>query len=332
MPSEAGEASYLPEGSRFRGDSFSRVKVKMKKVVLDLIAGGKANFKERIMDFIRREFEFNSEKDNLRKYFEHLGVPVRLYPRYNRFLDRCEYLNNRGMNADLAELYESIPHIPSSVFPQFSDHYDLKNLFPPTLLPDDGDSPGQFVPINFKTSSSQTKFLLAGLHSGGKSFFLENIVLLSILGQIGFELPAEGLVVPKYNRIFYYRNVQNSGSNSGKAERELGDIDCISRQAKAGDLLIFDEFLDSTTPEVATWLGPEILGGLQKKKATVFVSTHRGQDYKSLQMDGWTIMSPEHEIQSGRVVPSRKLKMGMPNEEINGRYVRERYQYIKRRR
>ena len=122
----------------------------------------------------------------------------------------------------------------------------------------------------------------------------------------------------------YYKNKDNGLHGEGKLIEEVGAIRNIVDQAEKGDLVVFDEFLDSTTTGIATWLAPELLGRLGRSGATVFVSTHRSADYSELERNGWTILSPEHEIKNGKVTPTRRLKRGRPNERINRRFVREK--------
>ena len=300
-----------------------RVQVKMRRAVLDMVRGGRHEFKTRIVEFVKDEFDFDPDVDNVRSYFERLAVPVRLNNKYRPLLERCRELN-RGFRAGSEESIDR--EIPSPVYPQLGRHYDIRALFPPSLLKDWGIP--EFVPIDFATKDSERKFLLAGLHSGGKSFFLENLVLASVLGQLGEPMPAGSLLLPRYDRIFYFRNAENGGNGAGKLDTEINAINGIINKSGSNDLLVFDEFLDSTTTGVATWLGPELLARLDKKKATVFVSTHRNVDYAILEQNGWTLMSPEHIIERGRVVPTHRIQRGLPDESINRRYVRERFKDV----
>ena len=183
-----------------------------------------------------------------------------------------------------------------------------------------------FVPIDFKTRVSEKKFLIAGLHSGGKSFFLENIVLASILGQAGLMLPADSIKLPKYDHIYYYRNVDNC--EGGKLETELRAVDRIINKAGSGDLIVIDEFLDSTSAEIANSLGSSILDRLVKSKSTVFVTSHRNTNYDQLSKAGWTLLSPDYDIEGEKVKPTLSLTRGPPDAKVNERYILEKYDGI----
>ena len=297
--------------------------VKMKKAVLNLAERGENNFKARIIKFAMDEFEFDSENQNLRSLIEQLGLPVRLYAKHKKLLN----LNEDGyVDSWRDEIYAHQP-VTSETTPTFGGHYDIRNLCPINLLGRYGVS-SEFTPIDLKTRCSENKFLLVGLHSGGKSFLLENLVLASIYGQIPLNMFADKIKMPRYERIFYYKNPDNNRNGKGKAEKEVADIAKITKEARKGDLLVFDEFLDSTDVSIASWLGPDLLEPLRKSKATVFVSTHRAHDYKALEKAGWTIMSPGYKIEKGIVTPTHTIERGIPNPQINKKYMRQRVNSI----
>jgi hypothetical protein len=314
IPDQTNKSPYQIEniGNGENLHDLYEVKVKMKKTVLSMVKQGKDHFKRGIMQFVDDEFSFMPGEENLRWDFEQLAVPVRLYSAYRNFLDKSREVESE-QNFSLT-------------YPDFSYHYEIKNLFPLNLL--NIWSKNEPVAINFKTKRSERKFILAGLHSGGKSFFLENLVLALITGQIPLRMPAEQLVLPNYKKIFYYRNPNNGGSGDGKLIGEVRATENIISQAGKDDVIFLDEFLDSVSTGTATYLVPLMLDRLRKSAATVFVSTHRGIDYKKLEMNGWAIMSPEHQIINGRVVPAHKLKRGIPDERINRRFVAEKCEKI----
>jgi len=305
------------------GNTEAEIKLRLKKLALKLAQQGISGFREKIISFVKSELQYSPNEENVRSCFEALAVPIRLQYAYTRLLERCMESSEEDLREGRQGLVAKLNH------PRFAQHYDIRNLFPPSLLEAGGHK--QCVPIDFKTKRGEKKFLLAGLQSGGKSFFLENLVLLSLLTHSGLDLLGDSPVLPKYNRILYYSNPNNSGNDSGKFLTGMGNIEEIANEAKTGDGIFFDDFLDSGAPHVTTWYSPIILEKLRKSGATVFVSTHRAVNYKQLQREGWVIMSPEHRIKDGKVVPSRKLKRGIPDPEINRRYVeQEREKFLKK--
>lgn len=296
----------------------NQVKLRMKKAVLGLAKKGKQDFRERIKRFVNQEFSYSESRDNLRSGFESLAMPIRLYKLYRELFDEFEefVIENEQEGSQLV--------LPNKVYPIFKNNYDLRNLFPPSLIGNCWQGLDEAVPIDFRTRPNENKFLIAGLHSGGKSFFLENLVLLTILGQVPFQMFADSLVIPTYNRVTYYRGVSNHKNGEGKLFEEKKKIEEILSDAKKGDLLVFDEFLDSAATGVATWLVPHLLDKMKKTRATVFVSTHRGVNYNHQEKAGWVVLTPEYKIRKGKIILSHKLKRGRPNEKVNIRYVQQR--------
>ena len=323
MPKGEIEFKSEEKKSEWRDELFDEVRVKMKKQAIRIAKGLGLDFRKKMMDYVKREFRFRSGEENLRSDFERLAFPVRLHAFYNKFLEECEDYPSRLGYED--EDFEDFHKMPDLFSPKFGRSYDIRGLFPPKLMKK--YLLDRFVPIDFKSTSSEKKFLIAGLHSGGKSFFLENIVLSSIFGQVGFDIPAEYITLPKYERIYYYRNIENH-TREGKLETELNAINEIIREAGPRDLVVIDEFLDATSADIANSLGSEILDRLMKLKSTVFLTSHRNTDYKRLSKNGWIIMSPDYIIEGDRVKPTLTLSRGPPDEEINKRYVRERYSEI----
>jgi len=315
MPGKARDPCYRPKNRGGGIYELGKVQVKMRGAVLKAIKQATEGFRRRIINFVRTELE--SPNDNIRENFERLAAPIRLHYKYSRLVEKCREGETRS---------DWLPDdniMPPLITPSFGQDYNVQNLFPLSLTETGGHE--EYVPINFGTKGER-KVLIVGLHSGGKSFILKNLTLLSIIAQAGENVPANpGLTLPLYERISYYINPNNGRNNSGKLDTEVEDVTAISNQAQEGDLQVFDELLDSADPGAATWLTPVILRKLMRNPGTVLASTHRGVDCAALEKDGWTIMSPEHLIRDGKVVPAQKLKRGWPDEGINRRYVSEKY-------
>jgi len=332
MPQEIMEyRGSEKEISRKTDDLLEDVRFRFKKGVVSLVEEMGMEFKSGIIDFVRGELRSDPEVNNLRRSYESFALPLRLGRYYGRFLDACEkYLPSDSFNdweIEAEELIiQEVPSIPEATYPSFGDHYDISSLFPPKLMRMRRID-GRSVPIDFETSPDERKFLIAGLHSGGKSFFLENIVAASIIAQMGLALPAERITLPSYERIFYFKD---SGDlyrpGMGSLETQLESIEEITRSAGERDLVVIDEFLDSASPEIASHLGPIILGKLMASEATVFVTSHRDTEYSRLSREGWTLMSPDYDVVGGIVKPNLKIKRGPPEKGINQRYIMQRYE------
>jgi len=319
---------------------FRTIRVKMKKQAIAIAQEAGVNFRRRILDYVREEFRFKQGRENLRRDFEQLALPARLGAFYESFLNRCEkyeadlirnYSYWGGLDTHEAEaaieqaaqkeFAQGFSPMSFTVYPSFGKGYDIRGMFPPKLMTRNRFE-DIFVPLSFQSKPSERKFLLAGLHSGGKSFLLENLVLASVLAQAGFSMPADSVQLPIYDNIYYYKNAEDHG---GRLDSELTEIEGIVRKAKARDLVIIDEFLDSTSAEIANSLGPAILDRLVELKSTVFVTSHRSTDYNHLAETGWTLMSPDYAVRGDKVIPTKTLVRGPPEADINRRYIVDKY-------
>ncbi len=352
-----GEISFSPEKTRelIRGanpELAYTLRLKMKKEALKVAESLEVGFRRGVMDWVKSEFKFIPERNNLRTSFEQLAMPARLYSHHQGILESTEEYNETLAIRMFEEKHEGgwkkvfeemgqdefaqrvseffgngVSPIPSPIYPIFGNHYDISGLTPPLLLDIWGGFYKPFIPIGFKTDSSERKFFLTGLHSGGKSFFLENIVLASVLGNLGLSLPANHITLPRHERIFYYRN-EGDTNGGGKCETELRRVREIIQEAGERDLVVIDELLDSANAGIATALSPKIFGQLVNSPATVFISSHRNSNYQWLAERGWTLLHPGHTIDDEKVVPTYKIERGSPNEEANIKYMEARYQDI----
>ena len=270
-------------------------------------------------------------------------MPTRLHHLYTGFLEHSQesnqHLAKRAMGAILTGEHENLDErelmakameskhgtgralMPDQVYPEFADHYDIKGLFPPTMLTRyQGAKP--FVPINFKTKPGEKRFYVCGLNSGSKTFTFENLVLLDILANIGIPLFGEQITIPKYDNIYYFRGIR-SDDDKGQFATDLRAITHIANRAGPNDAVFFDEFCDFTEAAVADTLGPQKLEELSQCDATMFISSHRGFNHRSLRAKGWTILTPEHEIVNDEVQPLLRLRRGFPDHSICVRYMQE---------
>ncbi len=354
---ESGEVAMMPKmpragriprknaksGMDFDSDWLYDIRLAMKKMVAKYQGEVWSHFRTGVLDFVRSEFSIDGG-DNLRRSYERFALPVRFARRYQLYLDGVEEYPSLGVadearaiaeHADMGfegeidprafvQMYNGLagPLVPEPIYPKFGKHYDVQGLFPPLLMKKYGYyCDDRFIPIDFQTEEGESKFLLAGLHSGCKSFYLKNLALLSILGQAGLRVPAGSATIPKYDHIYYYRNV--SESTGGSFQSEVADVDRIIKKSGKHDLVLVDEFLDKGDNEVAAAFGPKLLDRFLQTDATVFVISHRSEDYRTLESNGWTLMTPDYAEFGSDVVPLKRLRRGAPDPGINLRYMEQ---------
>ncbi len=173
-------------------------------------------------------------------------------------------------------------------FPEINNEgrFMIKNCFPIGTHTDTSSA----VNVDFQYSRDDKNILLSGPHSGGKTELLKNIGVSHIVGLSGLWLPAEKAEIPLTDRIitsFSKKKEQNMGS----LESELREIDEVINGLKPRDLVLWDEFIDTTKPELAKYLEEPFLRRFAQSPASVLLVSHRAA---RLSDDvGFRLMYPE---------------------------------------
>ncbi len=179
--------------------------------------------------------------------------------------------------------------------PEINDQgiFKVENAYPITTFLN-GLSP---VLFSFGYDRIIRKFLIGGAHSGGKSELLKNVGGYHIVGLGGGILPCEeGAKIPLTNRIVTsFTKSQEVGRGSLESE-EKALLEELRRNGK-DDLLLIDEFLNTTNPELALHLSDLLYGGLEgltpglaNIPGAVLVVDHRAS---RMEQEGFVFLSPE---------------------------------------
>jgi len=317
---------HLNDDEKERGKPNTRVFSEVKKTLID-------RFGARVTNLIFEQFAARPKVNNLRAQYEKMALPIQLSDFRTSLIEWCksydrsiEKFSKRGRRGNFTGLKAGCRYILEDkelIYPKFTkDHYSIKNLFPLTLAFEDNKHIDKFVPIDFITKPGEKNFYLSGLHSGGKSFYLENLVTLHYLAQLGFDVPGEEVKIPRFNRIFYIS--QKKVHQQGKFESELEEIYSMLIQTRVGDALFMDEVFDSTREDVAQGLLPEILDIAEQSPATVFVCSHRNLPPAYLDKSShWVSYTPGFTEEAGHIIPTRTLIRDKPNAEANLSHAKE---------
>lgn len=332
---EAPDATMIAGLSYDLKQIIGGAKIKMKRELAGIAQSITPQFRKRLRDYVKGEFGFGENEDNLRRTFEQFAVPIRLHAAYSKFLEIVDWwesmLSSKMENERWGEDWEPEDELrgempESAIYPKFSDHYDIEGLIPPSSLTrrgfEDEDTP--VVPINFYLASNERKVLFAGLNSGSKSFHLDNLCLTLLTGLIGFPSIAQKAILPRTRKIYYYKGLEGQGG-LGRAEAGLDHIARIIDSAGKDDAIFIDECLDGVDQEVTEILGPKLMDYMGRSPARVFVVSHRIKGYQSLANRGWTIFSPDYTEKNGLIEPAKKLSRGAPKPGINARFIRQRH-------
>lgn len=157
------------------------------------------------------------------------------------------------------------------------------------------------------------KIILNGLHSGGKTYLLNNIPLWHLKALSGFWLNADQANVPVIKRVLHSFSTKKVSYGGGSLFSEMQERARSMVQLKTGDMYLMDEFLQHASPDAAEDLEPVILEEFWRTGATIVVVTHRGE---SLSEDNWNFYSPTFEKKGERIIPTYEFVKGRPSQKI----------------
>lgn len=133
------------------------------------------------------------------------------------------------------------------------------------------------VPLNMKMENANV-VLITGPNAGGKTVVLKTIGLLSLMVASGLHIPAD----PDSN-FHFFKNIlidmgdeQSIENDLSTFSSHLSNINSILHQSDEQTLVLLDEIGTGTDPVEGAALAIAILIQLQKKKASVFATTHHG--------------------------------------------------------
>jgi len=270
--------------------------------------------------FLRAEYETDYDHpDTAVSLVADIATPTMIYDAYSHYLRSFEIAEGEGQDRK-TRMLSSLKY----TFPKFKNKFDIKNLFP-LILKNKYDFYGgeyeaciHYAPINFQTDSDEKKVLLVGLNSGGKSVTLETLATSMLLASAGLPLPADSVVLPKWNKLTYYNNTKRS--SFGKLETEMRDVSGIIKKAKRGNVIIIDNFFEGGSPQVTTHVAGKFLDELTKVDAHILVESHAPLDLDHFEEKGWTIFVPEYTEKKGWIEPTYKVSRGKPDPDVMARY------------
>lgn len=193
--------------------------------------------------------------------------------------------------------------------PEFSDHFDLEELYHP-LLAFVIDSE-KVIRNGFKLGPERRVMIISGPNTGGKTVLLKAVGLSSLMARSGFYIPCAGKAV-----LPFFQNVLAQIGDSQNLELSLssfsGSVEHLKNMlesAQNGSLVLIDEILHATDPDEATALSRAILGELANRGAFAIVTTH----LNGLKVSGeGAFESASMEFDPNKLSPTYRLRVGVP--------------------
>lgn len=133
-----------------------------------------------------------------------------------------------------------------------------------------------FIPNDINMEEEDSIYLITGPNMSGKSTYMRQIALISIMAQIGSFVPAKGASLPIFDAI-YTRIGASDDIVSGESTFmvEMNEVNKALRNATASSLIIFDEIGRGTATFDGMALAQAILEYISKNiKCKTLFSTH----------------------------------------------------------
>lgn len=196
---------------------------------------------------------------------------------------------------------------------------DLTNARHPLI------DPAKVVPNDFSLDGKTTLIVISGPNAGGKTVALKTLGLLVLMSQCGLAIP-----VDEGGSLSYFRHIycdigdsQSLTDNLSTFSGHMSNIGQILSEVGGKDLVLLDEVGTGTSPKEGEAIAFAIISYLIEKHALTLVSSHF-EGLKAYALSHDEITNASMVFDEKRLVPTYKLKMGLPGESY-GLVVAERF-------
>jgi DNA mismatch repair protein MutS2 len=149
--------------------------------------------------------------------------------------------------------------------------YGLESLFNPFLALDSA----RVVACDLRTGASDSRVVVTGPNSGGKTRLLQSIALTQILGQAGSFVPAHRAELPWVSGLFVSLiEHAKADQREGRLGTELLRIRRLFETLRAGSLVILDELCSGTNPSEGEEIFRLVVNLLGELCPLAFITTH----------------------------------------------------------
>jgi DNA mismatch repair protein MutS2 len=169
------------------------------------------------------------------------------------------------------------------------------------------------VPVNVEMGEGVSTLVITGPNTGGKTAALKTMGLLTLMAQSGVPVPADGLT-----RIRVFENVfadigdeQSLAQSLSTFSAHISVITGILETADENTLVLLDELGAGTDPQEGSALGVALLEELDRKGASVVVTTHHNL-LKEFAYRWERASNASTMFDPDTLTPTYQLKMGTP--------------------
>lgn len=291
-------------------------KRKIKGIILDESASGRTVFLEpaALVEGNNDLFELESEERlEIQRILKELSGQIRPYGSY------LQNLIQHVIRLDLIRSKATVSRMYNGTSPEITRELTLvlKQAFHPLLWIKNQASLKPVIPFDLSLDRSNRILVLSGPNAGGKSITMKSVLLIQLLAQSGFLVPAkQGSVLPVFQKCFADIGDQQSIEDDlSTYSSKLKNMRLFLDQADRRTLVAMDEFGSGTDPKMGGAIAEAILNELNRKKVFGVVTTH----YSNLKIFAFQ----QHGLVNGSMVfdqealhPTYELRVGQPGSSF----------------
>ncbi len=291
-------------------------KRKIKGIIHDESGSGKTVFLEpaQLVEGNNDLFELESEeRQEIQRILKELSQRIRPHSDY------LQALINHIIRLDLIRAKAIVSRMYKGTNPEVSRdiRMHLEEAFHPLLWIKNQISGKPVIPFALELDTQNRILVLSGPNAGGKSITMKSVLLIQLMAQAGYLIPAKhGSILPVFQKCFADIGDQQSIEDDlSTYSSKLRNMRQFLEHADRRTLIAIDEFGSGTDPKMGGAIAEAILRSLNKKKAFGVVTTH----YSNLKIFAFQqtgLINGSMVFDQEELHPTYELRVGQPGSSF----------------
>ncbi len=291
-------------------------KRKIKGIIHDESGSGKTVFLEpaQLVEGNNDLFELESEeRQEIQRILKELSQRIRPHSDY------LQALINHVIRLDLIRAKAIVSRMYKGTMPEVTREIrmHLEDAFHPLLWIKNQSTGKPVIPFELALDPQHRVLVLSGPNAGGKSITMKSVLLIQLLAQAGYLVPAKhGSVLPVFQKCFADIGDQQSIEDDlSTYSSKLRNMRQFLERADRRTLIAIDEFGSGTDPKMGGAIAEAILRSLNKKKVFGVVTTH----YSNLKIFAFQhagLINGSMVFDQEELHPTYELRVGQPGSSF----------------